>query len=83
MNEEHELTVLYFGLLGERRGLASERLRTSAATPLELYLQLAAEHPLGLAPDHLRVAVNDEFVAWDHSFKPGESVAFLPPMSGG
>jgi molybdopterin converting factor subunit 1 len=83
MNEEQQLTVLYFGLLGERRGLPTERLGTSAATPLELYLQLAAEHPLGLAPDHLRVAVNDEFVAWDHRFKSGDRVAFLPPMSGG
>ena len=29
------------------------------------------------------VAVNDEFVPWDHPLKPNDQIAFLPPMSGG
>ena len=35
------------------------------------------------ATERMRVAVNDEFVAWDHALVSGDTVAFLPPMSGG
>ncbi len=83
MNAEKHIAILYFGLLGERRGLAGERLETRAATPRELFGALEREHALGFSPDHLRVAVNDEFVAWDHALVSGDTVAFLPPMSGG
>jgi sulfur-carrier protein len=75
--------VSYFGLLAERRGLAEEDVRYSAATPSALYDLLDAEHHLGLAVSDLRAAVNDEFVAWDHPLKDGDRIAFLPPMSGG
>ena len=75
--------VCYFGLLGERRGLAEERLQHSAATPAELYASLNAAHRLGLATEDFRVAVNDEFVSWDHPLQDGDRIALLPPMSGG
>lgn len=77
------LHVCYFGLLAERRGLAEESLTHHAATPAELYDALNAAHPLGMSPRDLRVAVNDEFVAWDHPLNDGDRVALLPPMSGG
>lgn len=83
MSAELELTVLYFGLLGERRGLADECVTVAAATPRELYARLDEAHSLGFSPEHFRVAVNDEFVAWDHALVSGDTVAFLPPMSGG
>lgn len=77
------LTVCYFGLLAERRGLAEERLTSSAATPAALYSELDARHALGLATSDFRVAVNDEFVPWDHPLAKNDNVALLPPMSGG
>jgi molybdopterin synthase sulfur carrier subunit len=77
------LTVCYYGLLAERRGLSEERLSRSAETPARLYAELDQEHRLGLAMKDFRVAVNDEFVAWDHPLRENDSVAFLPPMSGG
>jgi molybdopterin converting factor subunit 1 len=79
----HSYHVFYFGLLAERRGLADEQLSAPATTPGELYEALNAEHRLGMAAPDLRAAVNDEFVAWDHSIKDGDRIAFLPPMSGG
>ena len=30
-----------------------------------------------------RLAVNDEFVSWEHPLSEKDSIAFLPPMSGG
>jgi molybdopterin synthase sulfur carrier subunit len=73
------VTVCYFGLLAERRGLTEERVTTAAATPAALYSELE----LGVAISGMRAAVNDEFVPWDHSLNDGDSVALLPPMSGG
>lgn len=75
--------VHYFGLLNERRGLAEERVSHPATTAAGLYETLNAEHRLGLATADFRVAVNDEFVSWDHLLKDGDRIALLPPMSGG
>lgn len=77
------LTVCYYGLLAERRGFAEERVSSTAPTPARLYAELDQEYRLGLAMTDLRAAVNDEFVSWDHSLRENDSVAFLPPMSGG
>jgi len=73
------LTVCYFGLLAERRGLTEERITTAATTPAGLY----AELELGVSISGLRAAVNDEFVPWDHPLNDGDRIALLPPMSGG
>lgn len=77
------VTVCYYGLLAERRGLAEERVTRTAETPAQLYAELDSEHQLGLAMTDFRVAVNDEFVSWDRPLTDGDRVAFLPPMSGG
>ncbi len=77
------LKICYFGLLAERRGFSEESLETAAATPAELYAELDERHALGLSTRDFRVAVNDEFVAWDHPLKHADEVALMPPMSGG
>lgn len=77
------VSVAYYGLLAERRGLGLESVTTSAADPSALYEELDALYSLGLSPAAFRVAVNDEFVTWDHALSDGDNVAFLPPMSGG
>ena len=75
--------VLYFGLLAERRGMAEEAVESAATTPAALYRELDAVHRLGLSMANFRVAVNDEFAAWDGEIKSGNVIALLPPMSGG
>ena len=75
--------VCYYGLLAERRGLAEERVTSAATTSAALYAELCAAHALGLSTADFRVAVNDEFVSWDHQISENDSIAFLPPMSGG
>ena len=77
------LKVRYFALLREQAGRSEEALESAAATPRELYAELQQRHGLKLAPEFLRVAVNDEFGSWTQPLKSGDTVAFLPPVAGG
>ena len=77
------LKICYFGLLAERRGLSEEWRVTHAQTAAELYAELDSIYQLGLSTADFRVAVNDEFAAWDHPLADRDAVALLPPMSGG
>ncbi len=80
---ERELTVQYFALLREQAGTREEVITTRAATPRELYAELAARHPFTLQPTHLKVAVNDEFTDWSRRLVAGDAVVFIPPVAGG
>jgi molybdopterin synthase sulfur carrier subunit len=75
--------VQYFAILREQRGLSRESLTTSAATAVELYTELQARHGFSLPADRLRVAINDEFMAWSTPLRDGAAVVFIPPVAGG
>ena len=75
--------VRYFAILREQRGLGEERLETAAATAGELYRELQGRHPLTLAAERLRVAINDAFEPWGAPIKDGDAVVFIPPVAGG
>jgi molybdopterin-guanine dinucleotide biosynthesis protein A len=75
--------VQYYALLREQAGRSEESLVTAARNPRELYDQLRARHPFSLAPEMLRVAVNDEFADWSQPLAAGDTVVFIPPVAGG
>jgi len=77
------LTVQYFAILREQRGLTEEKLATTAATPTALYDELRARHRFTLPADRVRAAVNDEFVAATVTLRDGDRVVFIPPVAGG
>jgi molybdopterin synthase sulfur carrier subunit len=77
------LTVQYFAILREQRGLAQEKIATSSATPAALYEELRARHGFTLPADSVRAAVNDEFVAATVALRDGDCVVFIPPIAGG
>jgi molybdopterin converting factor small subunit len=56
---------------------------SAAATPRELFAELAARHAFTLAPEHLKVAVNSEFAEWSRPLQAGDQVVFIPPVAGG
>jgi molybdopterin-guanine dinucleotide biosynthesis protein A len=82
-NAARRLQVRYFALLREQAGRSNEALTTDARTPRDLYAQLQRERGLKLAPEFLRVAINDEFAEWQQALHDGDTVAFLPPVAGG
>ena len=77
------LNVRYFAVLREQAGRSAEQLETHASTPRELYEELRRRRGLTLAPEFLRVAVNDEFGDWRAPLADGDTVVFLPPVAGG
>lgn len=77
------VTILYFGLLKQRRALDREICETSAATVGALYAEAAHRYGLGMTPDGVKFARNENFCGPDEALGEGDVIAFLPPMAGG
>lgn len=75
--------IRYFAALRDQAGRSEETRTTAARTPRDLYEEVRRAHGLGLKPEQLRVAVNDDFAEWDRALQPGDAVVFLPPVAGG
>lgn len=78
-----KLTLQYFALLREQRGLSAETVETTAPTPAALYTELRAKHAFTLPGDRVRAAVNGAFVPADAALQDGDTVVFIPPVAGG
>lgn len=77
------ITIEYYALLREQRGLSEETVDTAAATADELYRELTTRHQFSLTQDALKLVVNEEFREWNHPIGGGDTVVFIPPVAGG
>lgn len=83
------LTVLYFAWLRERVGAAQESVRPPelVRTVAELVDWLAGRSPGHAAAFQnrrtVRCAVNQDFADPHAPVRPGDEVAFFPPVTGG
>ena len=78
------VTVVYYALLRDRAGRQQEALPVAGGTTTgALYHQLRDRYGFELAEQRLQVAVNAEFVGWEHELQPGDEVVFIPPVAGG
>jgi len=84
-----KLTVLYFAWLKERVGTGEEKLsppdevRTVGAL-IDWLTTLGGGHAAAFSHAGLvRCAVNQEFADRSTGVKPGDEVAFFPPVTGG
>lgn len=83
------MKLLYFAWLKTRTGRAEEELSPpeSVATVGALVDWLKTRGPGYVAAfaemRAVRAAVNQEYVGLDHPVRPGDEVAFFPPMTGG
>lgn len=80
--------ILFFAGLREALGTGSESLVLPAgvgtAGALRDWLAARGESWRALATTkNLRVAVNQQMVGLDAAIKPGDEVAFFPPVTGG
>jgi len=83
------MKVLYFAWLRTRTGCAEEDVTPpqgvlTVASLVEWLTQRSAGHAKAFAELRVvRAAVNHEYVDLDHPVRPGDEVAFFPPMTGG
>ena len=83
------LTILYFAWLRERVGVAEETLTppegVNTVAELSAYLAgLDARHAAAFKDQKtVRCAVNQEFADPATVLRPGDEVAFFPPVTGG
>lgn len=80
-----KITILYFAMA---RDLADTTLETvelsSGATASTALRQIIQRHPgLAALEGSLRMAVNEEFASGQQVLQEGDSLALLPPVSGG
>ncbi len=78
-----KLTIQYFAILREQRGVTREFLETSATTPAALYDELRARHGFTLPPDRIRAAINGDFAPPHTPLRDGDELTFIPPVAGG
>jgi molybdopterin synthase sulfur carrier subunit len=77
------ITVQYFAILREQRGVSEERLTTSAPTAELLYEELCSNYGFTLPINRIRWAINGEFARSGVALKEGDRVVFIPPVAGG
>ena len=83
------LQLLYFAWLRERIGTGAEDLPLppGVATVADLIAWQRARGPAHAAAfsagNTIRCAVNQEFAGPETALRPGDEVAFFPPVTGG
>ncbi len=83
------MKVLYFAWLREKAGRAEEQVAPpGTVTTVQALIDWIRERGGGPADAlgdmaAVRVAVNQEYAMLDHPVKPGDEVAFFPPVTGG
>ena len=77
-----KINIEYFAILREHVGHSTEAVVSEAGTAAELFDELSRRHEF---PEigKMKVAINDEFSAWDAKLVDGDSVVFIPPVAGG
>jgi molybdopterin converting factor subunit 1 len=80
-----QIKVLYFAVLRERRGAASETLDLPADGDVAMALAVIAKQHPQIAPllPRVQVAVNQVMAPATALLSDGDEVALIPPVSGG
>lgn len=83
MTYKKNITVQYFATLREQAGSNCDEIETTAQTAEELYSELAQKYAFSLSKERVKVAINDTFAELDTPLAQGDTVVFIPPVSGG
>jgi molybdopterin converting factor small subunit len=82
-NHAKKVTIQYYAVLREQRGLSYEEILTDASTALDVYRELQQRHGFHLTPEFLKVAVNREFRPVESPIQDSDTLVFIPPVAGG
>lgn len=74
------ITVRYFASLRERLGRSEDRIETGGIACVADVWRRVSSEPL---PANTLVAINQEYASPETPVRPGDEVAFFPPVTGG
>lgn len=78
-----KIQILYFAQLADLAGKTEESGTIDDASAAALYAELKAAYQFPHEFNQLQVAINHQLSAHETPLKDGDSIAFLPPMTGG
>jgi len=78
-----KLNILFFGKLKMIWNTSQLSLQSDCETIECLYAELLTHANEIPHKASIKVAINDEFMSWDSVIKDNDTIAFLPPASGG
>ncbi|MAV84923.1 MAG: MoaD/ThiS family protein [Puniceicoccaceae bacterium] len=78
-----KIKILYFAQLAELAEKSEETKHVIDSSLCALYADLRKTYNFHQELTQLQVAVNHQLSAHDTELRDGDSVAFLPPMTGG
>lgn len=77
------ITIYFFAAMQEAAGTPQMTWETDEATVKEVRKKVKETYPQLVQAETVMAAVNEEFAADDDKVQAGDSVAFIPPVSGG
>lgn len=78
-----KIQILYFAQLADFAGKTEETREITDASPAKLYAELRDAYRFPHEFKQLQVAINHQLSAHHTELQDGDSIAFLPPMTGG
>jgi sulfur-carrier protein len=81
-----KIYITYYASLREQAGKSAESIEVDQAelTPSILYCKLKQKYSFTLTENHIRAAVNDQFIdLTSYLLQENDRVAFIPPVAGG
>ena len=78
-----KIQVLYFAGLRVQAGISSEMIETELLNVGDFYAERQKCHGISMPRAQIRVAINEEFAEFNAPLVDGDTIAFLPPVSGG
>lgn len=79
-----QIRVFYFAVVRDLVGHAEELITVTEEAPqVATLIALLTERYARLSMEGVRVAVNEEFVELTHPLIDGDTLALIPPVSGG
>lgn len=78
-----KIEVLFFGKLKETWNTNKLSIQSNSIDINSLYQELLTQVTEVPHKESIKVAINDEFVGWDSIINDHDTIAFLPPASGG
>ena len=78
-----KINILYFAQLADLAGKTEESRDIDDASPSALYAAVKEAYNFPHEFTQLQVAINHQLSAHETPLQDGDSIAFLPPMTGG